>query len=451
MEMTTMSKRELEALCSKFESSGSSTAVADENALSVTSTSRLPVPFFEGSEKRVEIHYVAADAHPSDLRGLRQVPRSAWAQALSKAGITIESAIYGEHWDCYMLSESSLFVSRTRIICKTCGQSAPLEIIEDALRLGVELGYEAKQVLFSRSDLLRPDEQLPVHHSFDAERSFLDQALPHAVSTNAYTVGDAGRAQWAMYSATLPTTVSDSHAEAVPPLLEIVCYGLDPASASHWWEDKNPTPYGARFDSGLSALVPDDGVVDELLFSPCGYSMNCFDQAQPRAHSTVHITPQEGCSFASFETTVFDLSTVNDTVQNVVEIFKPQRFSVSLVQWDMIDGDEPSVDPTVKASQYTMGPQHSQPLTSGSSIGLHSWSSFELNDLETVESKMPELGTFPAAGGLHTLKGKKCMPFPSITQVPLQQENSTVVRSHSPQHERGYTQPEEQLLRLMFE
>merc|ERR1719160_393049 len=160
------------------------------------SSALLQAPFFEGSEKRVEIHYVALDMHSTENRGLRQVPRSAWEKALSKAGITIESAIYGADWDCYMLSESSLFVSPTRVICKTCGQSAPLEILEDALRLGTELGYEPKMVLFSRSDLLRPIEQPPVHHSFDAECSFPDQAMPQAVSMNAYTFGHAGRSQW---------------------------------------------------------------------------------------------------------------------------------------------------------------------------------------------------------------------------------------------------------------
>merc|ERR1719335_283642 len=121
-------------------------------------------------------------------------------------------------------------------------------------------------------------------------------------------------------------------AEAVPPTLEIVCYGLDPASTSVWWADSDSTPASARFASGLSGIVANDWIVDEMLFSPCGYSMNCFDQLG--AHSTVHVTPQEGCSFASFESTIFNLSTVSDTIRNVVQIFKPERFSVSLVEWD---------------------------------------------------------------------------------------------------------------------
>jgi S-adenosylmethionine decarboxylase len=393
----------IEALCSAFYQEF---LVPSEFASA--SAPRLPVPFFEGSEKRVEIHYVPADPRSSDNRGLRQVPRAAWAQALSKAGITIESAIYGEHWDSYMLSESSLFVSPTRIICKTCGQSAPLEILEDALRLGEELGYEAKQVLFSRSDLLRPEEQLPVHQSFDAERSWLDKMLPQAVSTNAYMLGDAGGAHWNVYSATLPTTVPEVHTEveAIPPTLEIVCYGLEPTNASVWFETHGSTAYGARLDSGLSTVMPKDGTVDEIMFSPCGYSMNCYDT--DGAHSTVHITPQEGCSFASYEATVFDLSTVDDTIRKVVEVFKPERFSVSLIEWDKACAHETSLDPTDDrtsfASQYTVGSQSSQRLTSGSSIGRHQFSSFEFNGSETLESSTQELG-MPSV-----MKGKSCAP-----------------------------------------
>jgi S-adenosylmethionine decarboxylase len=375
----------------------------------------LPVPFFEGSEKRVEIQYVGTDTSFGDTRGLRQVPRSTWARLLSNAGITIESEINGEHWDCYMLSESSLFVSRTRVICKTCGQSAPLAILEEALQLGTELGYEAKQVLFSRSDLLRPSEQPPVHQSFEAECGFLDQAMPHAVSTNAYTLGGSGVAQWNVYQAALPTTVPDveAKAEAVPPTLEIVCYGLAPTSSSVWWSDIDSTPENARSESGLSMVMPNDGTVDEMLFSPCGYSMNCFDQAGK--HSTVHVTPQEGCSFASFEATVFDLSTVNDTVRNVLEIFKPERFSVSLVEWGVPRDQASSIDLTddsMFASQYKLSSESVADLTTEHSGGRHRFSCFE-----HVETEVTQIQAWGIPQAQHGFKTSKYMTSDSVGDI----------------------------------
>ena len=170
--------------------------------------------------------------------GMRNVPTAFWSASLAKAGITIESSVHGPEWDCYMLSESSLFVGRDRIICKTCGQSAPLAILDDAIRCAKDFGCEAQHVIFSRSDLLRPSAQDPVHRSFDTERTFLDAVLPHAISSNAYQLGDSASAHWNLYIATLPTE-TQAAADRVAPTLEIAMNGLDPTTAtSVWWADE---------------------------------------------------------------------------------------------------------------------------------------------------------------------------------------------------------------------
>ena len=263
------------------------------------SAATTPVPFFEGSEKRVEIRYLVDD---DDAAGVRKIPVDVWSDALRKAGIAIENEMAGADYDCYMLSESSLFVGRTRIICKTCGQSAPLAILDDAIRCAKDFGCEAQHVIFSRSDLLRPSAQDPVHRSFDTERTFLDAVLPHAISSNAYQLGDSASAHWNLYIATLPTE-SQAAADRVAPTLEIAMYGLDPTTAtSVWWADEAGSADVAREVSGLGTVVPGDAIVDEMLFEPCGYSMNAHD---PRgALCTVHVTPQPSCSFASFEITI---------------------------------------------------------------------------------------------------------------------------------------------------
>eukprot|EP01043_Picozoa_sp_COSAG02_P085931 COSAG02_NODE_23485_length_717_cov_1.252427_2_plen_187_part_01 len=186
------------------------------------SAALLPVPFFEGPEKRVEIRYVLADdsGRAAGRRrrtdgGLRNVPAAQWAASLAKAGITIESSVHGPEWDCYMLSESSLFVGRDRIICKTCGQSAPLAIVDDALRCAPDVGAKPTLVLFSRSDLLRADEQTATHRSFAAECRFLDAVLPSAAVANTAVLGDAANSHWAVYLANPPAAMDT--AGYVPP------------------------------------------------------------------------------------------------------------------------------------------------------------------------------------------------------------------------------------------
>jgi S-adenosylmethionine decarboxylase len=94
---------------------------------------------------------------------------------------------------------------------------------------------------------------------------------------------------------------------------------------------------------GLSDVYPKskypDARIDAYLFTPCGFSANAVIPA-PEGESgthyfTVHVTPEPNCSYASFETNVPALQKGRDTaeiVSNVVDIFKPGRFSVTLFE-----------------------------------------------------------------------------------------------------------------------
>ncbi|KYK60844.1 S-adenosylmethionine decarboxylase [Drechmeria coniospora] len=99
---------------------------------------------------------------------------------------------------------------------------------------------------------------------------------------------------------------------------------------------------------GLSDVYPasvyPDARVDAYLFSPCGFSANGVIPAPPTAqvdktnsthYFTVHVTPEPGFSFASFETNVPSGQTGRTTaeiIEHVVGIFRPGRFSVTLFE-----------------------------------------------------------------------------------------------------------------------
>lgn len=99
---------------------------------------------------------------------------------------------------------------------------------------------------------------------------------------------------------------------------------------------------------GLSQVYPTsaypDARVDAYLFSPCGFSANGVIPAPPEAHGdqhssthyfTVHVTPEPGFSFASFETNVPGQQkgkTTAEIIEHVVGIFRPGRFSVTLFE-----------------------------------------------------------------------------------------------------------------------
>jgi S-adenosylmethionine decarboxylase len=84
--------------------------------------------------------------------------------------------------------------------------------------------------------------------------------------------------------------------------------------------------------------------VDSYLFSPCGFSANGVVPAPPSDNGekpgathyfTVHVTPEPGFSFASFETNVPGGQkgrTTAEIIEHVVNIFRPGRFSVTLFE-----------------------------------------------------------------------------------------------------------------------
>lgn len=95
--------------------------------------------------------------------------------------------------------------------------------------------------------------------------------------------------------------------------------------------------------SGLADVYPSskypDARIDAYLFTPCGFSANGVvpspSGCSATHYFTVHVTPEPHCSFASFETNVPSRQTGRETaevIEQVVGIFKPGRFSVTLFE-----------------------------------------------------------------------------------------------------------------------
>jgi len=97
---------------------------------------------------------------------------------------------------------------------------------------------------------------------------------------------------------------------------------------------------------GLTDIYPVDphcgGRLDGYAFSPCGFSANAViatpdhgqgDTADSGHYFTVHVTPEEGYSYASFETNVpgdmFPGRGTGDVVSRVVQGFQPGRMCIT--------------------------------------------------------------------------------------------------------------------------
>lgn len=111
--------------------------------------------------------------------------------------------------------------------------------------------------------------------------------------------------------------------------IEVSMTGLARSAAAHFYnEENNASVEEVARNSGIVDLFP-DATLDGIVFCPCGYSLNAM---RGRRFLTVHVTPEEHCSYASVELggvgREYDES--GKLIELVLNIFKPQTASILL-------------------------------------------------------------------------------------------------------------------------
>lgn len=275
---------------------------------------------FEGFEKRLEINFsdppIFADPRG---KGLRCLNRSQLDLILEPACCTIVAQLSNAEFDSYVLSESSLFVYPLKIILKTCGTTKLLLSIPRILKLAQSLSLGVDSVRYSRGTFILQNSQLAPHRSFSEEVAFLNCFFLNGA---AFLLGDptVQNRQWHVYYSS--ALARDQIAEIN---LEMCMTGLDRTKASVFFKDS-----GCEMTkkSGISDIIPGH-VISDFEFEPCGYSMNGING---RAYSTVHVTPEDGFSYASYEAMGFDPGSdpFGPLVKRVLKCFKPAEFTVAV-------------------------------------------------------------------------------------------------------------------------
>ncbi len=292
-------------------------------------------------EKKLEIDFLpTAD--------LRNISRQAWDSILDAAKCSIVSSTKNDAFVSYVLSESSLFVYPHRvsafrtaplpqcgmlkcyssqIIIKTCGTTTLLNCIALLLQEAKTLGTEPEFVQFSRSHFIFPDRQPVQHRSFNAEVKILDGFFPGG---SAYILGPLNGPRFHVYVCDLQPS-----SDTADQRLEMIMFDLDEAKMRQFYnaaggqarpgETLPSTGLEATRMSGIDTILP-GAVVDDFLFSPCGYSCNGLRED---AFFTIHVTPEPTHSFVSFETNV-KASEYNAVVARVLDIFRPRNFTISV-------------------------------------------------------------------------------------------------------------------------
>jgi len=211
-----------------------------------------------------------------------------------------------------------------RIILKTCGTTTLLNCITKLLEIAALHGLpEVEDVFYCRKSFLFPEKQLFPHSSFKDECTFLDQYF----RGSGYVMGKLNGDRWYLY--VTDNNPSASTTTTPDQTLEILMTDVDREAMRHFYKT-NPknagkTPQQITEASGIKGLFP-TAIIDEFLFEPCGYSLNALEGD---TYYTIHITPQPNCSYVSFETNVTK-GDYTAYIQQVLDVFKPKNFTVTL-------------------------------------------------------------------------------------------------------------------------
>ncbi|XP_058114981.1 S-adenosylmethionine decarboxylase proenzyme [Magnolia sinica] len=283
---------------------------------------------FEGYEKRLEISFfkpfIFADPQG---KGLRLLSKCQIDEILKPAECTIVSSLSNDHVDSYVLSESSLFVYPYKIIIKTCGTTKLLLSIPPILNLSKSLSLSVKAVTYTRGSFIFPGAQPFPHRNFSEEVTILNDHFGNLGSGGkAYVMSSLVESQqWHIYSACAASAAEDGG-----PLctLEMCMTGLDTKLASVFYKTKTSSAAEMTTASGIRKILPGSDICD-FEFDPCGYSMNSIEGV---AISTIHVTPEDGFSYASFEAAGCNAKEVNlgQLVERVLACFQPAEFSIAI-------------------------------------------------------------------------------------------------------------------------
>uniref|UniRef100_A0A2K5EZU1 adenosylmethionine decarboxylase n=1 Tax=Aotus nancymaae TaxID=37293 RepID=A0A2K5EZU1_AOTNA len=248
--------------------------------------------FFEGTEKLLEGCFSRRSPEANQGSGdLRTIPRSEWDILLKDVQCSIISATKTDKQAAYVLSETSMFVSKKSFILKTCGSILLLEALVPQLKLA----RDYSGFFYFCKNFVKPSPlQGCPYWNFQEEKEFLNPIFPNGA---AYCIGCLNSDCWYLIQ---PNQT-----------LEILISELDSAVMDQFYMKDGVTAKDVTHESGIHYQIP-GSVIDATMFNPYGYSMN--GTKSDGTYCTIHITPELEFSYVSFETNL------------IVEVFKPGKF-----------------------------------------------------------------------------------------------------------------------------
>jgi len=291
---------------------------------------------FEGFEKRLELHFFGDDPNHTinHQLGLRKLEFESIQQILQAVQCTVVSAVGNSYFDAYVLSESSLFVYPTKIIIKTCGTTQLLKSIIPLIYFAnTHLNFTLSSVSYTRGSFIFPNSQPFPHTSFNEEVSYVENTIPSNLCFRKASImpSKSSSHSWHVFTA---TQNPHHHIPYEQYTMEICMTELDPILAGKFFRRPDNEKSGYSSGKEMTELtgineINKEAFICDFAFDPCGYSMNGMDGEW---YSTIHVTPENGYSYASFECvgTINNDDNIVHMLRKVVQIFRPGTMSVSI-------------------------------------------------------------------------------------------------------------------------
>lgn len=271
--------------------------------------------FFEGPEKKLEITSKSVD--------FLSFPDDYWVDLVDQCGALILNEIRNSTTRAFLLSESSLFVWKNKILMITCGQT---QLIKSAKMIIEKVGLDKIESFFFE----RKNEYFPEYQKSFALGDFKDlkEILKGGGS---YRFGNKDDHHLYLFEY--------GKGDAKAPLeqtLEVLIYGICDEITEMFLN--NTAEDRKRIEEIIVSLFP-GFELDHHWFMPCGYSMNALNLD---SYATIHVTPEKQQSYISFEMNNVTRADVDKWIKNIDNFFGPR--SLDIIYYDNMDETPLEID-----------------------------------------------------------------------------------------------------------
>jgi S-adenosylmethionine decarboxylase len=302
--------------------------------------------FFEGAEKKIELIV------SKECSSLLDFELNFWEELVSLSQASILSKIENDYVKAFLLSESSLFVWKDRILMLTCGETKLVDSASFLISKLKECNIDC--FIFQRKNEYRSYLQKT---NFEEDAALLRQNL----EGQSLRFGPIHGHHNLLFHTKKIYNIHDDDSTS-----ELLMYDIG-KKVSEFLTREDLCANDIREFLAVDKLLP-DFIIDDFVFEPYGYSLNAIKDER---YYTIHVTPQETSAYVSFETNI-NIEKQAKALDHFLEILSPSSF-------DLMTFNEKS--DTKFNHNYILASHYSDKLTCGYKVNFRTYNQKDIKAL----------------------------------------------------------------------